>query len=874
MPKAVPRRLAALLALLCVLAACKRAQERSVSLSEIVESSKSARGQRIRATAIATYSDPEWRLLFVQEEGVGMFLTISPDSTVAAGDRVQITGTIADAGALTHTSYRVISNNNPLPAAVEVKDYSTLPAYFSQFVQVSGTVRWAGLSNGRPNVQLATGRDELPVYFREALSQDLPVVGSVVNVAGVAAADFDGNGKFRGPKLFSPSARQIHVLKSGPVDPFSMPLKKLAELKSTRAGTLIHVTGEITDGGSPSVSDGPNIVPIHFVEASSKVTGISDITGFWNGREISNATARPVSQLLAKNGDIIHLAELKHLSFSAASAQRPVTVRAVVTYVDKDWGVLFVQDETAAAYVDFHKVDIQLRVGDEVDVSGVSGPGGYAPQIDKPHIGFVRRGRLPEPVEVNLIEQSMADADSNWCRIRGVVHTAREVDGRTILDIGAGPTDISVELPQPMHAEELLDREVSVTGVFGVLFNDRRQAIGHQMFSPAPSFLKVLDSSTGHPDPVSIASLQRFNPDTDERHSVAVSGVVVLKTDDNTIFLEDSTAGIQIRGNGSLKVRDGEHVTVRGFATSGAYSPVLEHAVVIGSAPGKLPEPYSITAKSALDGHYDSEYVTVRANLTAVRSSPNGAILILNDAGALFEAFGPASDQLNDLRPGSELEVRGICRVEVDQTRHTVTGFNVAFDLPGSITVLQSGPWWDGRKISWALLGVALVSAMASLWIMLLRQKVEVRTRELRSSVEAKRKAQRFDVARNQVLEAIARNAPPPESMEQLALSVQDQLEGSVCAIAMSPDGKSFLDGKPSAVLIAPSIAEDLQRSMLPVLSSVLVSSGDPTDAMRTDTDVMATVLEVAKSNGCIFRSGRTGGPGNDLFPRRFPRRS
>jgi hypothetical protein len=153
-----------------------------------------------------------------------------------------------------------------------------------------------------------------------------------------------------------------------------------------------------------------------------------------------------MSHLAAKNGDIVHLAELKHLSVSTASAQRPVTVRAVVTYVDRAWGLLFVQDGTAAAYVDFHNIDIHLQPGDVVDITGVSGPGGYAPQIDKPKIGFVRRAHLPEPLEMNLLQGDMAAADSKWCRIRGVVHAVREQDGRTILEIGAGPSHVSIRL--------------------------------------------------------------------------------------------------------------------------------------------------------------------------------------------------------------------------------------------------------------------------------------------------------------------------------------------------------------------------------------------------------------------------------------------
>src|SRR5437763_16657542 len=71
----------------------------------------------------------------------------------------------------------------------------------------------------------------------------------------------------------------------------------------------------------------------------------------------------------------------------------------------------------------------------------------------------------------------------------------------------------------------------------------------------------------------------------------------------------------------------------------------------------------------------------------------------------------------------------------------------------------------------------------------------------------------------------------------------------------MSPDGKSFLDGKPSAVLIAPNLSEDLQRHILPVLSKVLVNASEGTGPLENDTDVMANVLETAKQAGVTFCS-------------------
>lgn len=866
-----PRRLVALLALPCVLAGCQHSRERSASLSEIMKAGQSERGQRIRTTAIVTYSDPEWRVLFVQDQGVGMYLTIPPGFDVRAGDRVEVVGNIPAPGKeLEKSSVRVISSDNPLPPAPRVNDYSALPQFFSQLVEVRGIVRWSGIRNGRPALQMSTGGNVMTVYFRQALTEDLPVMASEVRVAGVAAADFDSNGKFRGPKLFSPSTRQLKFVRAGPRDPFSVSLKSLGELKTVVTDSLVHVTGDVSAGEKGStVGDVRMTLPVSFQESMPAVSGMSDIAGFWTGHGIEDATARPLSNHLAKNGDIVHLADLKHLSMAAASARRGVSVRAVVTYVDSAWGILFVQDKTAAAYVDAHKLDIRLQPGDLVDVSGVTGAGGYAPQVDEPKVGFVQKVRLPEPVRIDLLEEDLSTVDSGWCTFRGVVHTARERDGHTILEIGAGQSDLSIQLPMPIHSEQLIDREVSVTGVFGVLFNDRRQAIGHQIFVPSTQFLTVLDSPAKQTAPVAIASLQRYNPDIDERHSVTVSGTVVLRSDSNNIYIEDGTAGIQVRGEQPLEASDGDRVSVRGFVSVGEYSPLLEHSVVTSRSTGVVPKPELISAKTALEGHYDSEYVAMRATLSEVRASSDGAILVLNDEGSFFDAVGPASSKLSSLRPGSQVEVRGVCRVSVEKTRFSIDGFTLAFDSPESVSVIRLGPWWDTRKITRALFTIVLIAALASLWIALLRQKVQTKTSELQASIEAKRRAQQFDAARNQVLEAIARNAPPPESMEMLALAVQAQIAGSICAIALAPEGKSFLNGKPSAVLIAPDFPEVLQREMLPVLSAELAPSALGTSALaseiddaygenlRSDTDVQADLLKVANDSGLNFCDGQ-----------------
>jgi diguanylate cyclase (GGDEF)-like protein len=860
-------RLVAPLLLVCVLAGCKHLpQERTLSVSEIVkaDTEPGTRGQPVRTTATVTYSDPDWRVMFVQDQGSAIYIEMPPKGEAQSGDRVQITGTVSTlATGLDHVKISVLNKNNALPPPFQVTDYSALPASLSTFVAVEGTVRWIGMQNGRPAIQLLFGEKPMLAYVRQALIADLPPLGSRVSIAGVAAADVDNYGQLRGTKLFSPSAQYIKVLKPGPSDPFSLPVKALADLKEMPAGALVHVTGEIRkEGQGFAVTDGKLSVPLNARESFQGTS--ADVAGFWTGRSLDDALARPLSESinrpsagrLAQGGGIVHLSELKRMSEAEAAAGKPVNVRAVVTYFDPDWRLLFVQDETAAAFVNIGSLDVRPRAGDLVDISGVSSPGDFAPVIIEPKVGFVGKSRLPVPFRADLLGGTLAEADSKWCTFRGVVHTAQEQGNHTNLKVGAGQTEVTVQLPLLIHGDELVDKEISATGVFGVLFNDRRQAIGHQIFLPSPEFLTVVDHEVKQNTPATVASLRRYALDADEHHSVTLKGTVVLKSAADTIFIQDGSAGIKVRATGPVSVADGDKVSVRGFVLPGDYSPALEDAVVTREGSGGLPKPIPIAAKSALEGAYDSGYVSMRGRLTAINSDRDSTILVLNDQGTFFDAVGPSGNDLTSLRLGSEVEVRGVCRVAVERIPFSIHGFTLAFDSPGSVAVIKLGSWWDSRKIAWALVLIVVLAAAASLWAALLRRQVEIQTHELQDSLESKRKSRQFDIARNEVLETIARNAPLPESMERLAHAIQEQIADSICAIVMPPDGRSFLNGQPAPVLIAPGVPEEVQPALLPVLSSVLVPSAE-NDELKTDRDLMTSLLGTLRAAGMPFNDGQ-----------------
>lgn len=847
-----------------LLAGCQHKQQLStVSLRELLAMDKNPamRGQRVVVNGIVTYSDPEWHLLFVQDEQEGIYIAPPPNSDFRAGDRLQITGTTTEPSKLLDKPEFAVAVHGPTPDPIQLKNASEFPKYPSKLVETTATVRWAGIRNGRATLEGYAGDTRFQALIFPGTSEDLPRIGSEITISGVSTAIYDSQGQVQTVQLLTPSARSLHTVKPGPEHLFAIPATTMGDLHKTPVGSLVHLSGRVMDRvSSLALLDGTHSVTVNLRRPLHGDFASAEVVGFWTGSSIDDAMIRPTGELLAHHGDIRTLGELKHLTAAEASAARHISIRAVVTYYDPYWGLLFLQDHTAASFVNPRGLNVALHAGDMVDVSGVSGPGDYAPIIAEPAISFVGRGPLPEPLHLDLIEGNLAAADSQWCQFRGIVHSVNVVDGHTNLKLGAGDTALNVQLPTLIKGEQLLDKEILVRGALGILFNDRHQLVGHQIFVPGPQFLTIVGSG-GSPNSESpIVALRRYSPTVDERHSVALIGTVVLIADANTIFVQDQTAGIQVRGVGALNVDTGDHVKVRGFLRPGDYSPALEDAVVTVTGRGSLPEPEYVSAKHAADGPYDSEFVALRGILTDMRSSPSGVMLVVNDGGTYFDAIAPSEKDVIPMRLGSQIEVRGICQVTLDRTHvpYSISGFTLAFDSPQSITVLKPGPWWDQERIRWALLLFGVFFIAVVLWATMLRREVLSRTLELQLSLTAKRKAQQFDRARNEVLESIARNAPLPESMERLALAIEEQIPEAVCAILMPTDGKSFLNGKPAPVFVAPGLTEEAQQA--PAFSALLhgaFRAGDP-EVLSSPNSLVDDMLHALSDSGLGFVSGHS----------------
>jgi diguanylate cyclase (GGDEF)-like protein len=203
---------------------------------------EASRALPVAFEATVTYFRSYEEVLFVQDDGVAVYVEATSNPKLAPGDRVLVRGK-------THNSYRpeifadsvTFLRHGELPKPV--------PATFDQlirgqldcaFVTVRGVVRTAdiALSILSPvrsiTLKMATDGGIVHVSLDnddENLLKDL--LDTEIEVVGVASGRFDGKNQLTGIDLNVSSLADIRILKRASVVPWSLPVTPMGEILST-----------------------------------------------------------------------------------------------------------------------------------------------------------------------------------------------------------------------------------------------------------------------------------------------------------------------------------------------------------------------------------------------------------------------------------------------------------------------------------------------------------------------------------------------------------------------------------------------------------------------------------------------------------------
>jgi PAS domain S-box-containing protein len=440
----------------------------------------------------------------------------------------------------------------------------------------------------------------------------------------------------------------------------------------------------------------------------------------------------------------------------------PVRLRAVVTYYDPDTdprtGAFFACDPTGCICVLVPPRPIlPLRSGTLVDVSGVSEAGNYAPIVVGSKIQVVGQSHLPaKPPRRSLAQLLTGADDGQWVEVEGVVHSVAQSGHHVTITLALRDGMVRGITPLEPGADyaRLVDAKVLVHANAAPLFTKNRQMVGARLLFPSLAQVRIEEPAPADPFSLPlrpINSLLRFAPDVAFVHRARVRGRVTLQWPGRCLFIQDATQGLFIPTVQKTPLKLGEVVDVVGFPAMGAYTLMLEDAVFKPEVSGPAIAATSVTAQDAMKGDYDAKLVQIRGrlvyrDLNTGEPSENPS-LVMSSGGMLFLAvlpMGTKADEIASWRVGSELQLTGVCSVQVDQYLSVERegaavpkSFRVLLRSPQDVVVIQQAPWWT-LEHALSLLGfTGLAILLVLAWVVMLRRRVENRTETIRATLES-----------------------------------------------------------------------------------------------------------------------------------------
>jgi signal transduction histidine kinase len=445
---------------------------------------------------------------------------------------------------------------------------------------------------------------------------------------------------------------------------------------------------------------------------------------------------------------LTRIAQVKALLNADAERRYPVHLRAVVTRRDPRNHDVVIQDATAAVYTSRPPgvVTPPMRLGDLLEIEGVTRRSGYAPLVEIHKLRVVAHPGLPRPRKVNPAE-GFAGADENaWVEVRGIVHSVRPgtAAGSQFELVSGSRRVLAVYADSPPAAElaALVGRTVRVRGVWGPLFTGDESLTGVIVDVPAPEFVEILPASAGDSfdSPARpIHSLLEYIPGELPRHPVHLRGRITYASEDDFAYLADASGGVRVDGG---HFTTGESVDLLGFSSFGRARGGIE-LVSSRPAPVSIPEPAPerVAVETVNFGVYDGRLLTIEAYVCRRVTAMGDQTLTVRSGGQEFTAVYEHSqpvDGWEELREGALVRLTGVCQIDwndraLPAVPHTL---RILLRTPRDVELLGRPPWWTAGRLG-TILGVTLLASVLILaWVAALRRRVRTELQR-RAALEA-----------------------------------------------------------------------------------------------------------------------------------------
>lgn len=439
-------------------------------------------------------------------------------------------------------------------------------------------------------------------------------------------------------------------------------------------------------------------------------------------------------------------AQVHRLKREEAERGYPVMLRGTVTSVLPEHQAVTVQDGTRGIYV----VDVSTnsaaspRVGELVEVAGVSDPSLFAPIVNATRLTRLGAGQLPVPVQPTWDQLLSGSLDAQYVELPGVVTT---VQGNSIsLLTRAGVVQIELRVIG-LEPEQFKHFENALVRVRGCLFASwdyqthqfragtaRIYGADVLVDDPAPADLFAAAAKTA-------AELRLFDPQAGLFRRVKLASQVIHVSGRELFLADRGTGARSVLKTPATNIVAGDLVEVVGFPElSGAAAPVLREAVLRRTGRASLPPATGLNAADFSNAQHDAARVRIEGLLVDRRKTDMGWLLEIQSGVRTFAARCARAEAPPDLALGGRLELTGVyAAMGGKRIAGQETGaFELLLQSADDVRVLARPPWWTLGKLLLIVSVLAAVLVLAMLWITQLHRQVEQRGTALEKEMLAR----------------------------------------------------------------------------------------------------------------------------------------
>jgi signal transduction histidine kinase len=183
----------------------------------------------------------------------------------------------------------------------------------------------------------------------------------------------------------------------------------------------------------------------------------------------------------------------------------------------------------------------------------------------------------------------------------------------------------------------------------------------------------------------------------DSQGVVSIRGFVTLL---DPLYIQDTSGGVLIEAAHGAVLNLGDEVEITGTGRNQDDKVIFVARSLELTGDRTLIPPSSVTSTQAAGILFDGRLAELRARLLNKFIDSDGrVVLLLDDAAQTFRAEGPlglSKEQFERLIPGSEVRVRGVCRVGPWEGRNG-GAFTILMRSMEDVDITAGPPWWSPR---------------------------------------------------------------------------------------------------------------------------------------------------------------------------------